>query len=1074
MADKVTSVYDLDVTGILSGLDKVATRITEVDAQLDKLPKDPFKEAAAGANKLDTEIAQGTQKVAQLESVITSLRAEIAQLTAEQTKMAKSMKTASDAAKYEQIEKEVVALRNEIKRLNSELDKTTQKSQKAGSMLSKIKGGFLGAFTGFSTGGGAGVQAAAAALGTINPVLGVTAGILGSVAEKAAKATSEWQGYNAVLKNSLGSQELATQNLSVLEKLAAQLPFSLNEATESFTQLVNRGFKPTKDEINNLSGFAASQNKTFDQLIQAILDAENGEVERLKEFGIQASNQGNKVRITFRGITKEFEKGALDSASAFAALAKELGSDALNADKMKTLEGRMSNLNDTADRISRKFGQVLLPVFEAFLSVADKLLSVIDDSITGFTEFDRQLEKTGGTAAVAYPILNKLFDLFSTSRQTDSWKDWFFNLNAGFERLINLAELFAGVMSNLTNPAELTKVLARFAANDSIISQAVNAYYHPSIESRRARRRGNTDDFQYGPGSPMAPRELTDAEKALLARRANELKDLEKKLADELLRIQNEYGKERLESLRDNELVYIEEKRKYDLQRVDQEQQALLRIKQMIAGAQRGRYDAAGKIIPDASVSLNSTETAAFDARRQLINSGAYAEQAKFINDAEKQITEVISNEYQRQLQAAEYKYEKLIELAKKTSVDTVKIEKEKNKEIDAINREHDLSLIEKDQNKFVGGSELDVLQAQIDGRLDLELEARKKSLEIERQFNEEKIKILQKYGDEESLARILPIQKANLEITKQIGEIDKQAKQLLVGAVKTVIDSLQEVNQAQERLVQARISRINDEISKKEEQVKKEQELSEEGVANNLSLRQKELADLKAARERALEDQKRLQRTQLIVDTASQASSMITAASKVFSGFASIPIVGVGLGIAAVALMLGAFAASKIKAFQLVNQQTPTFGDGGEVGGRLHKDGGTLIEAEKGEYVVNRRSTAEYGDLIEAINENRRGDILDYLLDELLSGTGVSLSEAQRRRDMKTISDYRKVNGQSENEMLIREVKRLGEELRRITNNTSNIPDSHLVPLGNGKVMQKGTKSGNVSVTDYSEMLKK
>lgn len=1071
MADKVTSIYDLDVTGILSGLDKVATRIVEVDAQLDKLPKNPFKEATAGANQLDTEISQGTQKVAQLESVITSLRAEITQLTAEQNKMAKSMKQTTDSAKYDQLEKDIVALRNEIKRLNSELDKTTQKSQKAGSMLSKIKGGFLGAFTGFSTGGGAGVQAAAAALGTINPVLGVTAGILGSVAEKAAKATSEWQGYNAVLKNSLGSQELATQNLSVLEQLAAKLPFSLNEATESFTQLVNRGFRPTKDEINNLSGFAASQNKTFDQLIQAILDAENGEVERLKEFGIQASNQGNKVKITFRGITKEFEKGALDSASAFAALAKELGSDKLNADKMQTLEGRMSNLNDTADRIARKFGQVLLPVFEALLTISDKLLGVIDDAITGWTSFDEQLKKVSKTGEEnAYPTLKKIFDLFKSNQDGRSTvADFMFSLNAGFEKLIASAELLVALMANLNDPAKSAIALANWKKNIDNINKTIAAYYSANQSGGTAN-----GDFVYGPSGPPKPRELTDAEKALIARRANELKDLEKKLADELLRIQNEYGKERLESLRDNELVYIEEKRKYDLQRVDQEQQALLRIKQMIAGAKKGRYDAAGKIIPDASVTLNASETAAFDARRQLINSGAYEEQAKFINDAEKRITEVISNEYQRQLQAAEYKYEELIKLAKKAGVDTVKLEKEKNKEIDAINREHDLSLIEKSQNKYVGGSELDVLQAQIDGRLDLELEARKKSLEIERQFNEEKIKILEKYGDEESLARILPIQKANLEITKQIGDIDKQAHELQIGAVKTVIDSLQEVYQAQERIVQARISRIDDEISKKEEQVKKEQELNEEGVANNLSLRQKELADLKAARERALEDQKRLQRTQLIIDTASQASSMITAASKVFSGFATIPIVGVGLGIAAVALMLGAFAASKIKAFQLVNQQTPTFGDGGEVGGRLHRDGGTLIEAEKGEYVVNRRSTAEYGDLIEAINENRRGDILDYLLDELLSGTGVSLSEAQRRRDMKTMSEYRKVNGVSENELLIREVKRLGDELRRIQRDTSNIPDFSLVPLKDGKVLKKGNKSGSVSVTDYSEMIKK
>ena len=46
-------------------------------------------------------------------------------------------------------------------------------------------------------------------------------------------------------------------------------------------------------------------------------------------------------------------------------------------------------------------------------------------------------------------------------------------------------------------------------------------------------------------------------------------------------------------------------------------------------------------------------------------------------------------------------------------------------------------------------------------------------------------------------------------------------------------------------------------------------------------------------------------------------------------------------------------------------------FAEGGEIFGKSHAQGGTMIEAEKGEYVVKKQSTSKYKGLIEAINED-------------------------------------------------------------------------------------------------------
>jgi hypothetical protein len=48
-----------------------------------------------------------------------------------------------------------------------------------------------------------------------------------------------------------------------------------------------------------------------------------------------------------------------------------------------------------------------------------------------------------------------------------------------------------------------------------------------------------------------------------------------------------------------------------------------------------------------------------------------------------------------------------------------------------------------------------------------------------------------------------------------------------------------------------------------------------------------------------------------------------------------------------------------------------PKFKKGGEVGGRSHEAGGTLIEAEKGEFIVNKSSVARHRDALDAMNRS-------------------------------------------------------------------------------------------------------
>lgn len=83
----------------------------------------------------------------------------------------------------------------------------------------------------------------------------------------------------------------------------------------------------------------------------------------------------------------------------------------------------------------------------------------------------------------------------------------------------------------------------------------------------------------------------------------------------------------------------------------------------------------------------------------------------------------------------------------------------------------------------------------------------------------------------------------------------------------------------------------------------------------------------------------------------------------------------------------------ASLNIMQLANaaQEFPPmqFADGGMVGGNLHSQGGTLIEAERGEFVINRQSTMDNLGLLQAINDGRDigGNTINLAVTNNISG---------------------------------------------------------------------------------------
>jgi hypothetical protein len=201
-----------------------------------------------------------------------------------------------------------------------------------------------------------------------------------------------------------------------------------------------------------------------------------------------------------------------------------------------------------------------------------------------------------------------------------------------------------------------------------------------------------------------------------------------------------------------------------------------------------------------------------------------------------------------------------------------------------------------------------------------------------------------------------------------------------------------------------------------------KEKDLREAGLANNVEAIQAELDEKKKAREEEVKQAEEIQKKQqaiaklqLVVDTAVQASNLITASAKIFKSLADIPFVGIPLAITTIALMTGAFITAKVKAFQMVNDQKQTFGGGGYIDGKAHTQGGRkyratdgsgLVELEGGEFVTNKSSTARYADLLEAINNDDLAGMNEDALRDMLAGLGIRLSADAPERVLRIVRE--------------------------------------------------------------------
>jgi hypothetical protein len=235
-----------------------------------------------------------------------------------------------------------------------------------------------------------GINGAGGGMGMMGGMLGMAAVAgAGLGVAKFVGVTREFNRISAGLETATGSAKKADIAFEALSDFAQKTPYSLRETTDSFVKLVNFGLTPSERALTSYGDASAALGRNLNQMIEAVADATVGEFERLKEFGVKARVQGDNINFTFRGMSTTVKNNATDIEEYLIRLG-EINFAGAMAKRMATLDGALSNLGDSFDKMMRAIAK---SGFEDMLSGWTRGLSTFLDKIGEVFEASRKAEK---------------------------------------------------------------------------------------------------------------------------------------------------------------------------------------------------------------------------------------------------------------------------------------------------------------------------------------------------------------------------------------------------------------------------------------------------------------------------------------------------------------------------------------------------------------------------------------------------------------------------------------------------------------------------------------------------------
>ena len=171
----------------------------------------------------------------------------------------------------------------------------------------------------------------------------------GAVARDFLGTAMAFEKYETILETITGSSQAARESMDWITEFTAKTPYDLDQVTASFVKLAAYGFDPTDKSLKVLGDTAAGMGKDLNMAVEMFADAATGEFERLKEFGIRAKQEGDKVTFSWVENGAQMVKTAKKTQAGITTALIDIFADKYAGamdDLSKTAEGMWSNIKD--------------------------------------------------------------------------------------------------------------------------------------------------------------------------------------------------------------------------------------------------------------------------------------------------------------------------------------------------------------------------------------------------------------------------------------------------------------------------------------------------------------------------------------------------------------------------------------------------------------------------------------------------------------------------------------------------------------------------------------------------------
>lgn len=237
----------------------------------------------------------------------------------------------------------------------------------------------------------------------------IGAGLAG-LAKSVISTTAQFEQFEAALETIEGSAEKARESMEWISRFARQTPYDLAGVTEAFTKLKTYGMDPLADDALRVLGDTASaMNKPLNQAVEALADATTFQFERLREFGLVASQKGDQVTFKWQRNGQEMTRIVKKNGEEIRRFLLDNFGERFSGAMLRqssTWNGMVSNLGDTWEQFKVKIGRG--GFFDAVKSRLGSFLDKLDELDANGT-LDQWSERLGRGFTKAVDVIEIAF-----------------------------------------------------------------------------------------------------------------------------------------------------------------------------------------------------------------------------------------------------------------------------------------------------------------------------------------------------------------------------------------------------------------------------------------------------------------------------------------------------------------------------------------------------------------------------------------------------------------------------------------------------------------------------------------